>query len=300
MYCGLRRALGSKAIDAASRIQLLVSSLVDKAECNRGGRELDISGKVVTAGTVLLVVLTYLILAGAEGWVPFGPAHPTAQTAPSASDKPSSTASAVSPVAPKVSPSAEPSSGTYTYSTPQPGPGCDKNGATWAESDVQFSSGCSIEATVQNQYGFLNITLPSGRAFNQDNTVSITGSLGNSGDGYDSACLGLEEDGSGDGYLAAYCNNGDWYIYTTSGEVVGHQITAGSIPMGVNGTTYQMMLALMGGALSLTFNNVNAPGVFKVAAMNIAPFEPTQVGIGYEYGGYQVPAPATDFVYTAQ
>lgn len=170
----------------------------------------------------------------------------------------------------------------------------------WEETDVQFSSGCDVEATVQGQYGFLNVTLPGGRAFYQNNTVSITGSLGGGGDGYDSACLGLVEDGSGHGYLVSYCNNGDWYVYTTSGEVMGHQIRTGSIPMGPNGTTYQMMLALKGATLSLTFNNVNAPGAFSVADVNIAPFAPSQVGIGYEYGTYQVPAPATDFVYMAQ
>jgi hypothetical protein len=265
-----------------------------------GRSELDISGKVVAAGTVLLVILTYLILAGAEGWTPFSTTRSAAQATSSASSKPSSTAPGVSPVAPTISPSVKPPSGTYTYSTPEPGPGCDKNGAMWAENDVKFDNGCNIEATVQSQYGFLNVTLPNGHAFNRNNMVSITGSLGNSGDGYDSACLGLEEDGSGDGYLAAYCNNGDWYVYTTSGEVVGHQIKMGSIPMGPNGTTYQMMLALKGGMLSLAFNNVNAHGSFDVATMKITPFDPTQVGIGYEYGGYQVPAPATDFVYTAQ
>lgn len=170
----------------------------------------------------------------------------------------------------------------------------------WTESGVQFNNGCTIEATVQNQYGFLNVTLPNGRDFNQNNTVSITGSLGNSGDGYDSACLGLEEDGPAGGYLASYCNNGDWYIYTTTGEVVGHQAKTGSIPMGINGTPYQMTLALKGGSLSLTFNNVNAPGAFNVAVINNKSFEPTQIGIGYEYGTYQVPAPAMNFVYTAQ
>ena len=70
--------------------------------------------------------------------------------------------------------------------------------------------------------------------------------------------------------------------------------------MGANGTTYQMTLALENGNLTLTFNNVNAPGAFKVADLNITPFQPAQVGIGYQYGTYQVPAPATDFVYTAR
>jgi hypothetical protein len=70
--------------------------------------------------------------------------------------------------------------------------------------------------------------------------------------------------------------------------------------MGVNGTTYQMVLSLSGSTLSLTFNNVNAPGIFKVATLQIASFQPTQVGIGYQYGGYQVPAPATNFTYTEQ
>lgn len=42
------------------------------------------------------------------------------------------------------------------------------------------------------------------------------------------------------------------------------------------------------------------PGSFTVATMKITLFEPTQVGIGYEYGGYQVPAPAIDFIYMAQ
>lgn len=70
--------------------------------------------------------------------------------------------------------------------------------------------------------------------------------------------------------------------------------------MGANGTTYEVTLDLNAGTLSLTFNNVNAPGSFKVATLKIASFTPTQVGIGYQYGGYQVPAPATNFTYTAQ
>jgi hypothetical protein len=261
---------------------------------------MDISGKVVAAGTVLLVVLTYLILAGAEGWIPFGPARPTAQAAPPASGKPLPIASSITSIATNAAPSYKPSSGTYTYSTPQPGPGCDKNGAVWTESNVQFNGNCALEATVQNQYGFLNFSLPNGRAFSQNNAVSITGSLGSSGDGYYSACLGLEENGSDEGYLTAYCNDGDWYIYTTTGEVIGHQIKTGSIPMGINGTPYEMTLALKKGMLSLTFNNVNAPGAFNVTAINVTSFEPTQIGIGYQYGTAQVPAPATDFVYTAQ
>lgn len=195
---------------------------------------------------------------------------------------------------------AQPPPKTYTYSASQPGPGCDGNGATWTEDDIKFNSGCNIEATVQGQYGFLNLALPGGREFSKDNTVSITGSLGNSGDGYDSACIGLQEDGSGDGYLAAYCNNGDWHIYTTSGEIIDHQIKTGSIPMGINGTSYQMILAVSGNTLSLTFYNVNSPGTFKVATIKINPFEPTQIGIAYEYGTYQVPAPATDFSYTVR
>jgi hypothetical protein len=134
----------------------------------------------------------------------------------------------------------------------------------------------------------------------QDNTVSITGSLGNGGDGYDSTCLGLNENGSNGGYLAAYCSSGDWYVFSTSGEVVGHQLRTGSIPMGPNGTTYQMTLALKGNSISLSFNNVTTPGAFNVATLKITPLEPTQIGIGYEYGYYQVPAPATDFVYAAQ
>jgi hypothetical protein len=254
--------------------------------------------RIVTASTIVLVALACLALAGAKGLVPLGPLHLAAQKA-------SSSSPGVSPAAPPAPPASSPaaassSASSTSYSTPEPGPGCDKNGATWAENSVQFSSGCEVEATTQNQYGFMNVTLPGSRAFAQDNSVSITGALGNSGDGYDSACLGLEEDGSAAGYLAAYCNNGDWYVYTTSGEVIGHQLTTGSIPMGVNGTTYQMVLSLSGSTLSLTFNNVNAPGVFKVATLQIASFQPTQVGIGYQYGGYQVPAPATNFTYTEQ
>jgi hypothetical protein len=265
--------------------------------------------RIVTASLVLLVALACLIGAGMKGWVPLGLAHPAAQTSPSKSHNASPMASSAPAVAstpsqpadPPSSPAAQSSSGSYSYSTPQPGPGCDKNGATWAENNVQFSDGgCNVEATTVNQYGFLNVTIPGNRAFTQNNTVSITGSLGNSGDGYDAACLGLEENGSSGGYLAAYCNDGDWYIYTTSGEVVGHQVSTGSIPMGPNGTTYQMTLALDNGTLTLTFNNVDAPGAFKVADLNITPFEPAQVGIGYQYSGYQVPAPATDFVYTEQ
>jgi hypothetical protein len=239
-----------------------------------------------------------IIIAVLAWQIPKGSSGATPRT--SASSKPSSRAHGLSLVSPSVSPSAKPSSQGYAYSTPQPGPGCDTNGAMWTEDDVQFNNGCDVEAKVQSQYGFLNLTLPSGRAFSQNNTVSITGSLGNGGDGCDSACLGLVEDGSGEGYLAAYCNNGDWYIYSTSGEVIGHRIKTGSISMGINGTTYQMILALKGRTLSLTFNNVDASGDFKVASIAITPFAPAQVGIGYEYGYYQVPAPAKSFIYTEQ
>jgi hypothetical protein len=264
--------------------------------------------RIMTVGLVLLAVLACLIVAGMKGWGPLSHSHPAAHTSAESSTAARRTQSDP-PASPAPSPSAQESSpaatqapsGSYTYSTPQPGPGCDKNGATWAEDNVQDSNGgCNVEATITNQYGFLNVTLPGGRAFAQNNTVSITGSLGNSGDGYDAACIGLEENGSGAGYLAAYCNDGDWYIYTTSGEVVGHQVSTGSIPMGANGTTYQMTLALENGNLTLTFNNVDAPGAFKVASLSVTSFQPSQVGIGYQYSGYQVPAPATDFVYTEQ
>jgi hypothetical protein len=263
--------------------------------------------RIMTAGLALLAILTFLITAEIKGWGPLSRTHPAAQSAPAASRKASPSTPSGPPAAPSpaaqasASPPAQPSSGSYTYSTPQPGPGCDKNGGTWAESNVHFSSGgCELEATAVNQYGFLNLTLPGGRAFTQNNTVSITGSLGNSGSGYSSACIGLEENGPGDGYLASYCNDGDWHVYTTSGEVVGHQLATGSIPMGGNNLTYQMTLALENGTLTLTFNNVNSPGAFKVADLNTAPFQPAQIGIGYQYGGYQVPAPATNFAYTAQ
>jgi hypothetical protein len=140
--------------------------------------------RIVTASTIVLVALACLALAGAKGLVPLGPLHLAAQKASSSSPGVSSAAPAAS------SPAAASSSASSTsYSTPEPGPGCDKNGATWAENSVQFSSGCEVEATTQNQYGFMNVTLPGSRAFAQDNSVSITGALGNSGDGYDSASI---------------------------------------------------------------------------------------------------------------
>ncbi len=80
----------------------------------------------------------------------------------------------------------------------------------------------------------------------------------------------------------------------TSGEVVGNQLSTGSIPMGDNGTTCQMTLALENGTLTLTFNNVNAPGAFKLADLSITAFQPSQIGIGCQYGGYQVPAQRLD------
>jgi hypothetical protein len=44
---------------------------------------------------------------------------------------------------------------------------------------------------------------------------------------------------------------------------------------------------------------VNSSDSFPAKNLTITPFQPTQIGIGYEYGGlFQTPAPASDFVYT--
>jgi hypothetical protein len=188
----------------------------------------------------------------------------------------------------------------YSYSTAQPGPQCDTRGATWTENNVKFDGACGVEATTANQFGFLNLTLPSKRDFVANNILSIKSNLGEAANGYDAQCIGLEEDGTSGGYLGAYCNNGDWHIYSTSNEVITGTLNSGSIRPGVNGTTYIMTLAFQGTKLELSFSDVDSNSTPSVETAAVAPLQPTVVGIGYEYSGYNHTIVATDFSYRSQ
>lgn len=185
----------------------------------------------------------------------------------------------------------------FSYSAPQPGPLCDTKGATWTEVNVAFKGGCSsVLPTNVKQFGFLNITLPAGRSFQADNQVSITSNLGDRGSGYDALCLGLDEESTSSGYMAAFCNDGSWNIYSMSQQVETGTIKSGSIPYN-SSMSYVMGMSMRGTSLVLSFSEAGSTINPVTETANITPFQPATIGIGYEYLYYNVTIDATNFTY---
>jgi len=158
-------------------------------------------------------------------------------------------------------------------------------------------TGCAVEPATAARFGYLDLALPGGKQFQQNNSISITGSLGTEGSGNDLACVGLDEEGGGGGYLATFCNDGSWHLYAAIDQVPATQLQSGSLAMPSTGYTYMMYLSFNGTTLTLTFNNNESPEEFQNTALTISPFSPTIVGVAYEYANHTQSISASNFSY---
>lgn len=251
---------------------------------------MDISGRVVAAGTVVLVVLTYLLLAGAEGWTPFTP-HSDSPPHASASGSPLSTgSSSAGPSSTATGPGGA-SSGHTEYSTPEPFPLCDPNGAEWNLVNLtpQASGGCANDLTVavtnNNGWGFgTTSNFPNGTRLTASNAVTLTASLPGTG-GYQNWCAGVVEGSAATGYLADICNGGKWSIMSATGlgshgVIVGKELASGSFPF-TGGTSYDVALAFKHGSATLTISVAQGSGSPLQQSITTADFTPTAVGYAF-------------------
>jgi hypothetical protein len=157
------------------------------------------------------------------------------------------------------------------YSAAAPGPGCDTNGGAWTPSSIidNITCGTSITLSTSQSQGYLYLQLPPGEAFAASNTISINGSsLGNYADSSD--CLGLSEQDASQGFLAEYCGNGGWFIYSISNA--GAIIKALDSSITSTRQSENLSLTLKGNTLTFMIDT-------EVHIFNITAIQPTKVAI---------------------
>jgi eukaryotic-like serine/threonine-protein kinase len=210
--------------------------------------------------------------------------------APSASVLTTPTASVAAGAVPAPSASGEISS--TEYSTPEPFPLCDPDGAQWSLVNLtpQGNGGCTPNMQAEANaagYSFGTVSsFPHSVPLTDSNTVTVTGQVGS----YDGMlCLGAAEGNASSGYLGLVCNNGQWYVNSvvglgTSGVVVGKQLETGTFPFN-QATTYDISLSFGSGTgkLGVTFTQGSASPIAQT--FSTGDFTPTAVGYAMNAGG---------------
>jgi hypothetical protein len=212
--------------------------------------------------------------------------QPTATTGASASASPTDS-SGVSPTA-SASAGQSVSVSSTTYTTTEPFPLCDANGARWNLVNLTpQTGGCqqNMAAVADPGYSFATVSsFPNNLPLSASNTATVTGQVNYSGIRY---CLGPAEGNGTAGYAALLCNNGQWYINSVVGlgshsPVVGKQLATGAFPF-AQSTEYDISLAFASGTgkLSVTFTQGSASPVTQ--SFSTGPFTPTAVGYALDY-----------------
>jgi hypothetical protein len=154
------------------------------------------------------------------------------------------------------------------YSAIQPGPGCDNNGGTWTPQGLDsITCGTTVNASANNTRGYLFLQLPNNKAFSANNKIGVIGSP------YTSTCVGLDEQDANTGFLAEYCGDGSWFIYSISSDGTIVQTLAKGITS--TRTNVDISLTFQGTTLSFSMDSE----VHKVS--NITSIQPTEVAITY-------------------
>jgi hypothetical protein len=181
-----------------------------------------------------------------------------------------------------------------TYSAIQPGPGCDKGRGIWAPEDPpidKITCGTTVSISPSQTRGYLYFQLPSNEAFSSNNSISVIGSV-QSSSGWDDDCIGLAEQSKDTGFLAEYCSNGNWSIYSTlSTGIITRTLNKG-ITSTRNGE--KLALTLKGTTLSFSIDSET------YQANGISPIQPVESAITY-FTGSNSNSGATfgNFIYTA-
>ena len=164
------------------------------------------------------------------------------------------------------------------YSAIQPGPGCDQGGGIWTPEDPPINNitcGTTVNIGPSQTRGYLYFQLPNNTAFSPNNSISITGIAPFTLSTNDN-CLGIAEEGVSTGFLAEYCNNGNWSIYLISNTGVIIQ----TLNKGITSTrnSEKLMLTLQGTILSFSIDNET------YQAKGISPIQPVKIAITYFTG----------------
>lgn len=175
--------------------------------------------------------------------------------------------------------------GSGSYVTSQPGVICDTKGGVWHAQNLDGvncpSSTPGTQLIINNggSRGYLYLQqLPNNQAFVANNTISVTGVLGDTASGYQTKCLGLAEQDANTGYSVEYCNDGSWFIasISSSGAIL-NKLDKGAV---TTLTTASISLTLKGTTLSFSVQNS------VIDTVNISAFQPTTVAIVYDCVGY--------------
>jgi serine/threonine protein kinase len=261
---------------------------------------------VPAAAALLLVVGIAAYAAGSTGKGSTPPvATGTQAKTPASPSSASASASALASAA--SSPSSSPSGATNsnTYSTPEPFPLCDPNGAQWNLVNLtpQSSGGCTQDMQVAaNSPGYSFATasaFPHGVPLSANNTVTISGSLPDSAGGYHPRCFGAAEGSATTGYLGLLCNSGQWVIDSivglgSHGVIVGKQVASGSVPFTAS-TPYNVSLAFSSGTGKLTITLTQGSASPLVQSFTAGQFTPVAVGYGLNWVDNNLPINPSDF-----
>jgi serine/threonine kinase PknH len=250
---------------------------------------------VLPAAAALALVIgggAYLLGASGSGSPAPSPLTPASRPAASAAGKATGTAASAAtattapvttPSASSATPSASPPAALShaTYSTSEPFPICDPNGARWKPVDmIPGPCGQDMQPSASAAgYSFDTVTaFPNGIAVTASNTVTVTGTAA-SGAG---ECLGPAEGNSSAGYVALLCNDGTWSIDNvtglgTDGPVVGKQVATGTFPYD-NSKSYDMSLTFGSGTGKLTITFTQGSASPLVQSFRTGQFTPTVVG----------------------
>ncbi|HEY4035556.1 MAG TPA: hypothetical protein VGL94_16485 [Ktedonobacteraceae bacterium] len=217
---------------------------------------------------------------------------PAARLTSIATQAPQQTATVSAPTSASTSSSmstVQPSSPS-NYSALQPGPGCDKNGGTWTPQGLgDITCGTAVSPSSANTRGYLFLQLPNNKAFSSNNKIGVIGNPGTP-NGF-LQCIGLDEQDANTGFLAEYCGDGHWFIYSISSDGTIVQTLAKDLTS--TRTTVDIALTLQGTTLSFSMDN-------EMHEVNsITPIQPTKVAITYfANSGYAGSITTNNFSYT--
>jgi hypothetical protein len=225
-------------------------------------------GKLVLANTIALVIL-FVVVVGLL-YHDFIGTGSQASNAPTATAAPGATATV-------------PASSTGSYSASLPGPGCDTKGGIWTPKGLdgiscQTQSGTALVINATGARGYLFLQLPNNQAFTPNNTLSITATLGENGNGYQAKCVGLAEVDANAGFSAEFCNTGQWFIYSISSDGSILQ----TLDKNVSNTLTAAQISLTISGSKLTFSVNSTP----VDSISITAIQPARIAIVYDCVGY--------------
>lgn len=183
------------------------------------------------------------------------------------------------PLQPTSQPSVTATTGAaplLSYATSQPGAGCDHNGGTWVAQGIDyFTCGTTIYPDTTNGASYLFLHVPGNQPFAQALALSVTATTHWS-DAQE--CPGLMViDGSGGGYQARACSNGNWAIYQLAGVGANIATLAAGQVATTTTNTIQLMLTLQKTSLTLTVNGANHQ------VTNVPSMTPAVIAISYDH-----------------